>query len=283
MDKREYKLKLNYPVIDMHTHLRGDIEKHTLVAKESGIHAVCYMANSVPVLDSLERIQQSLKAKRHCHALPVSAITKGLEGKELVDVKAIRPLVVGFSDDGKYLANMDLLADILSQDVLVMVHCSPPYEQGVQQPLLETEYITNSLTVLARTEGLLHIQHVSKAESVEVIRKAKRDGSKVTCETCPHYFTYTNHDLPVKVNPPLGEARDILAIKEGLADGTIDVIASDYAPEPRVTGIAGFRSFIPLSYGLVLAGVLSEKELQEKLFLNPKRIIESGGTQFDFL
>lgn len=118
--------------------------------------------------------------------------------------------------------------------------------------------------------GKIHIQHVSRKEEIELIRDAKKSGIKITCETCPHYFTYTNEELDTKVNPPLVSKQDILTIKEGLADGTIDVIASDYAPKPRITGIAGFRSFIPLPYRLVLEGVLSK----EKLFINPKRIIE---------
>jgi len=83
-------------------------------------------------------------------------------------------------------------------------------------------------------------------------------------------------------NPPLAEKKDVLAIKEGLEDGTIDAIASDYAPLPRKTGIAGFKSFIPLSYGLVLEGVLSETALKEKLFINPKKIIEGGGYKLNF-
>ena len=104
---------------------------------------------------------------------------------------------------------------------------------------------------------------------------------KITCETCPHYFSFTGQDLEVKVNPPLATEEDVSAIKQGLADGTIDVIASDYAPEPRKTGISGFKSFLPLSYGLVLEGIISEKQLKEKLFINPQKIIESGGFKFN--
>jgi dihydroorotase len=85
--------------------------------------------------------------------------------------------------------------------------------------------------------------------------------------------------LDTKVNPPLATIEDVREVKKGLVDGTIDVIASDYAPVPRKTGIAGFRSFIPLSYGLVLEGTLSEEQLKEKLFTNPKRIIESRDYQ----
>jgi len=141
--------------------------------------------------------------------------------------------------------------------------------------------IDNYLNLLSKIGGKLHIQHVSKKKSVELIREAKKSGIKMTCETCPHYFTFTKNDLDTKVNPPLGKKDDILAIKKGLSDGTIDVIASDYAPLPRKTGIAGFRSFLPLSYGLVLEGVLSEKQLKEKLYINPKKIIESSGYKLE--
>jgi len=270
-----------YPVIDIHTHLRNDIAKHTRIAKASGIDALVYMANCHPPLDNLERIKQSLEAERYCQAMPVSAITKNLEGKELVDIDEVKSLVVGFSDDGQYLEDLSLLQEILKKQVLVMAHCSPSYERGIENPDLETEFIKRYLNVLEKTGGKLHIQHVSKKESVDLIRNAKKHGINITCETCPHYFTYTYKDLDTKVNPPLALEQDVLAIKEGLSDGTIDVIASDYAPEPRKTGIAGFRSFIPLSYGLVSEGVLSEGQLKEKLHTNPKKIIESGGYKLD--
>lgn len=268
---------LGYPVIDLHTHLRNDIPGHTKIARQSGISAVVYMANTDPPLCTLARIKASLAVRRHCIALPISAITRNLAGKELVAVDKIKPYVVGFSDDGQYLADLDLLAAILANGVLVLAHCSPAYEIGVQNPHLETEYIQRYLGVLGETGGKLHIQHVSRKQSIEVIRRAKAGGLPVTCETCPHYFTYTQEDLEVKVNPPLGTTEDLVAIRQGLADNTIDVIASDYAPAPRKTGIAGFRSLFPLSWGLVLEGVLSEKQLKEKLFDNPQKIIKSGG------
>lgn len=266
---------MNYTVIDMHTHLRNDIPKHTKIARDSGIDAVVYMANCEPVLDSLERIKESLKQPRFCTAMPVSAITKGLEGKELVDVDKIRNYVVGFSDDGKYLGSLQLLRDILDKDVLVLAHCSPTYEEGIANPQLETEFIARYIPVIENSKGRLHIQHVSKKESVELIRDAKARGIRITCETCPHYFTFLKDDLDIKVNPPLGTKEDVDAVREGLCDGTIDVIASDYAPLPRVTGIAGFRSFIPLSYGLVLEGIITKEQLMEKLYVNPKKIIMS--------
>ncbi len=274
--------RLKHPVIDMHTHLRNDIPHHTKIAKESGIDVVVYMANTHPPLDNLKAIQQSLKQERHCVAVPVSAITKNLEGKELVDVDNIKPFVVGFSDDGKFLENLDILQEILGKGVLVLVHSCPPYEISVEHPELQVKYLEECLSLLSRIKTCkLHIQHVSRKEEVELIREAKQSGITVTCETCPHYFTYTKDELDTKVNPPLATLEDVLTVREGLADGTIDVIASDYAPLPRITGIAGFRSFIPLSHGLVLQGVLTEEQLKEKLFTNPKRIIESGGYELN--
>lgn len=272
----------DYPIIDLHTHLRGDIAKHTKIAQENGISVVVYMANSQPPMDNVESVKQSLKVKRYCQALPASAITKNLAGKSLVDVENIKKLVVGFSDDGRYLVDLKLLAEVLQKGVLVLAHCSPAYEVAVKKPYLETEFVKKYLSVLAKTDGKLHIQHISRKSTVELIRKAKNRGLRFTCETCPHYFTYTAADLDVKVNPPLGNNEDVVAIRRGLANGTIDAIASDYAPEPRITGIAGFRSFLPLSYGLVLQDVLTERQLKEKLFLNPRKIIKSGGCKLKF-
>jgi len=282
-------MKLNYPVIDLHTHLRQDIPRHTKEAKESGIDVVVYMANCQPPNDSLEKIKKSLKEKRYCQAIPVSAITKNLEGKELVEVEEIKPYVVGFSDDGKYLADLNLLKKILEKDVLVFVHCSPSYEIGVKNPRLETKFIERYIELLKKMnpvrkglsngarKGNLHIQHITKKETVNLIRKAKKEGIRISCETCPHYFTYTKDDLETRVNPPLAEREDLIALRRGLADGTIDVIASDYAPLPRISGIAGFRAFVPLCYGLVLSGILTKEQLKEKIYLNPKKLIESSG------
>ena len=258
-------MKRPYLIIDMHSHLRNNILYHTTIAKQAGIDVVVYMANTRPVMDTRKKIFKSWDKKRAegVTALPISAITYDLKGKKLVDVENIKEYVVGFSDDGKCLKNLGIMREILQKDVLVLAHCEP-----------ETKYIEKYSNLLAKTGGKLHIQHVSKKESVELIRAVKKDGLKITCETCPHYFTYTRRDLETKVNPPLGEKKDLEAVREGLADDTIDAIASDHAPKPRKTGIAGFRSLIPLSYGLVLQGVLTEEQMWKKLSENPEKIIE---------
>ncbi|MDP3026473.1 MAG: hypothetical protein Q8N63_02105, partial [Nanoarchaeota archaeon] len=207
---------LKYPIIDMHTHLRNDIYKHTKYAKENGIDTVIYMANSNPPLDNLEIIKSSLNEPRYCKAYPVSAITKNLEGKKLVDVEKIKNYVVGFSDDGNYLKDLKILEDILSMDVLVLAHCSPSYEIGVEAPDMETRYIEKYLPVLGKTKGRLHVQHLSKKGSIELVKAVKKQGMNITCEACPHHFTYSRDELDIKVNPPLATRKDVIAIQEGL-------------------------------------------------------------------
>lgn len=266
--------KLNFPVIDLHCHLRTEITAHTKLAKEGGISALVYMANQQPPLDNLYDILESVRKKRCCHAFPVSAITERLAGEKLVNIDEIKKYVIGFSDDGNCLTNLDLLADILRKNVLVMAHLEP-----------EAEYVKLYLENLAKTGGKLYLQHISLKESVEFIKSFKeeywheiRDKKiQLTAEVCPHHFTFTKYELETKVNPPLGEKKDVRALRKALKDGIIDVISSDYAPVPRRTGIAGFRSFVPLCCGLVLSGVLTINELEKLLFLNPLRIIESGG------
>jgi len=255
---------LNFPIIDLHVHLRNDMAFHTKLAKEAGIDANVCMANTKPALDNLKTIKNYLKQKHYVKVLPVSAITIKREGKKLVDVDNLKNIVCGFSNDGDCLKDLNLLAEILKKNVLVMAHLEP-----------ETEMAKKYLAVLRKVGGRLHLQHISKKGTVNVIRKAKKSGLKFTCETCPHYFAYSNEIEDKAVNPPLGDLDDVKAIKKALADGTIDAIASDYAPIPRPkgTGFASFSAFVTLSYGLVLDGILTKRQLKEKLYYNPLGII----------
>lgn len=278
---------LDFPIIDIHTHLReypplGLRLKNpkniwNVIGREAhfgGVSALLYMANTEPPLDNVEIIKKSLEIPRYkgVKAIPVSAITKKLEGKEPVDVDTIKPYVAGFSDDGKCLYDLNILKYVLRKNVLVLAHLEP-----------ETKMLKKYLEVYRETGGHLHFQHISRKESVDLIRMAKRDGLKITCETCPHYFYFTFRDRDLIMNPPLGDTEDLDAIIEGLKDGTIDVIVSDHAPhdDPLKNGLRGLRTLVPLSYGLVLKEFLDENQLKEKLFLNPKRIIESGGYKLD--
>jgi len=270
--------KIPHPIIDMHTHLRDSIpleirlknisnEGNAIgkVAKQGKVDVLLYMANTDPPLDNLETIKKSLMLKRYgARAIPVSAMTKKLKGKDPVDIDAIKPYVAGFSDDGKCLEDLEILEYFLRKKVLVLAHCEP-----------ETEMIEKYIGVLEKTRGNLHIQHVSRKSSVEAIRVAKKIGLPITCETCPQYFIYTYNDRDLVLNPPLGSEMDVAEIKKGLRDGTIDVIASDHAPhdDPLRNGLRGLKTLVSLSYGLVLSGILPEEELWKKLTDNPRKII----------
>lgn len=258
-------MKINYPIIDFHVHLRDKVDLHTKFAKDAGISTLVFMPNTNPCLDNLKIIQKYLKQKHFVKIIPSSALTIGREGKVLVDIDKIKNHVVGFTDDGNCLMDMSLVEEVLKKDVLLMVHLEP-----------EVEMAKKYLKILAKVGGKLHIQHVSKKETVDLIRKAKKKNLNLTCETCPHYFTYHNEVEDKAASPALGNYDDVRAIRKGLADGTIDIIASDYAPTPRpkATGFASFLSFIPLSYGLVLDGTLTPKQLKEKININPLNIIK---------
>ena len=257
---------LGYKIIDLHAHFRDNIPFHTRLAKEAGIGTALYMPNTKACLDNVKEIKKSLRIKRHIRAIPISAITIGRKGRKLVNVDAIKPNVIGFSDDGNCLTNLKLLAEILKKNVLIMAHLEP-----------EIEMAKKYLKVLSKVGGRLHFQHISKASTINVIKRAKRFGLKFTSETCPHYFTYLSEIEDKPVNPPLGTLKDVKVVKEALKDGTIDCIASDYAPVPRPkgTGFASFESFISLSYGLVLQKVLTHKQLKAKFHDNPLKIIRS--------
>ncbi len=259
---------INYPIIDLHVHLRDKVSFYSKQAKYSGLSILACMPNTNPCLDNLETIKQYLLVKNYTKIIPVSAITLGRKGKELVNIDKLKKHVLGFSDDGDCLMNLDLVKEALDKDVLLMVHLEP-----------EVEMTRKYLQVLSKVKsGRLHIQHVSQKETVDLIRKAKKKGLSVTCETCPHYFTFDNEIEDKAVNPPLGNSQDIKAIKKGLADGTIDCIVSDFAPVPRPknTGFASFDAFIWLSYGLVLERTLTPQQLKEKLYLNPMKIIKQN-------
>jgi dihydroorotase len=276
-------MKIDYPVIDMHTHLReypplglrlkNPKNLWNILGREAyfgRVNTFLYMANTEPPLDNIEIIKKSLEIPRYkgVKAMPVSAITKKIEGKEPVDIDNIKPYVAGFSDDGKCLNDLEILKYALRKNVLVLAHLEP-----------EMEMLKKYLEVYSEVGGHLHFQHISKKESVDLIRQAKKEGLKITCETCPHYFYFTYRDMDLIVNPPLGDGDDLNAIIEGLGDGTIDIITSDHAPhnDPFMNGLRGIRVLIPLSSGLVLKNFLTENQLKDKLYLNPKRIIESGG------
>jgi len=305
-------------LIDMHVHLREPgfeyketIKTGTAAAIRGGFTTVCCMPNTFPVNDNASVtefiIRKSLEGL--CTVLPIGAITKGQKGEELVEMGTMKDEgCIAFSDDGLPVMNSLMMRRALEYskafNLPIISHCEDLTlsEDGVMSEGLlsmtlglrgipaEAEQIMvfRDILLAELTQGKLHIAHVSTKGSVKLIRDAKKRGVNVTAETCPHYFSLTedavkNYDTNAKVNPPLRTNKDIEAIKEGLKDGTIDVIATDHAPHHRdeklkefdlaPSGISGLETALGLSMRLVDEGVITINQLIEKMSVNPSRIL----------
>lgn len=308
-------------LFDMHVHLREPgfeyketIQSGTLAAVKGGFAGVCCMPNTFPVNDNAsvtEFIKRKASQEGHCMVFPIGAITKGQKGIELAEMGTMRDEgCIAFSDDGQPVMNSLIMRRALEYskafDVPIISHCedSTLSEAGVMNEGLlsvklglrgipaeaEQIMIFRDILLAELTGGRLHIAHVSTEGSVNLIRSMKKSGANVTAETCPHYFSITEeavkgYNTHAKVNPPLRTDRDIKAIKEGLRDGTIDVIATDHAPHHRDEklrefdtapfGISGLETGLGLSLKLVDEGVLTMSQLVEKMAANPARIMQT--------
>ena len=310
---------------DMHVHLRepGREDKETIdtgtqAAAAGGFTAVACMPNTTPTLDEESKIRYVIQRaeKCTCRIYPIGAITKGLEGKELAPFsEMIRAGARAVSDDGKSVVNSGVMKNAFnyskSFNIPVICHSEDPAlsegghmnESAVSTrlgirgiPSIAEDIMTSRDIMLAEYTGArVHIAHVSTARSVAIVRDAKARGIKVTCETCAHYFTLTDEDIEgysthKKMNPPLRGKADRDAIIAGLADGTIDVIASDHAPhvpedkdvefEAAAFGVVGLETSlgVALTY-LVGKEILLPSDLIEKMSVNPNKIMGlSGGT-----
>jgi len=306
-------------LIDMHTHLREPgheyketIETGCLAAAHGGFTALCCMPNTEPVNDNssvTDYIQKKAKMAVGVRVYPVGAITRGLCGKSLAEYGELKSAgVVALSDDGNPVMNAQAMRRALEYakgfDLLIIAHCEDKnlaangvMNEGTTATRLglagipnasEAVMVARDIALCELTGGCLHIAHVSTEESVRLIREAKGRGVPVTAETAPHYFTLTeeavmNFDTNAKVNPPLRTAKDRDAIRRALADGTIDVIASDHAPHSTVekelefdaaaNGLVGLETSLPLSLALVQDGLLSFSDLVRKMSVNPARIL----------
>jgi len=253
-------------LVDMHVHLRDpgfthkeDILTGTAAAAHGGVTAMVCMGNTKPALDCPEQIEYVLekaKAGSGVRVYPVGAVTKGLLGLEPTDAEALKKAgAIALSDDGVNVDNANLMRDTLIRarrlDIPVLCHCEDTNMVGNRavnegsvsrqlwlegRPAIAEEIIVMRDAMLAEETGArLHVQHVSTAKSVDIIRRMKKKGVKITCETCPQYFTLTENEVltqgtMARVNPPLRTTKDVQGILAGLKDGTIDVIATDHAP-----------------------------------------------------
>lgn len=310
-------------LIDMHTHLRepGFEYKETIrsgadAAVTGGFTAVACMANTNPVNDNRSVTEFILKeaARARCaRVYPIAALSRNLEGQILTEFADMKNAgAVGISDDGRPVTDSGLMRSALeyahSLSMPVISHCEDmglarggvmnegpvSTEMGLSGiPDIAEEIMIVRDIILARFTGTpVHIAHVSTAESVEAIRRAKSSGIQVTAETAPHYFTLTDEALrsfstTLKVYPPLRNRRDLEAIKKGLADGAIDAIASDHAPHSSIekdvefdyaaTGLIGLETSLGLSLKLVEEHILTMTQLVEKMSVNPSRILGIPG------
>jgi dihydroorotase len=313
-------------LIDMHVHLRepGDGHKETIesgcrAAARGGFTAVCAMPKTKPVNDSRRVTEFILEKSTQAAAagvFPVAAISKGLAGVDLCDYRELKQAgAIAVSDDGMPVMDSQLMRKALEAGkefgLLVISHCEDLYltadgvmnegELAAQMGFAgipnasESVMVMRDIALCELTQTPLHIAHVSTAESVRNIRDAKSRGIQVTAETAPHYFSLTEdavkeYNTNAKMNPPLRSERDCEAIREGLVDGTIDVIASDHAPHAATeksaefpqaaNGIIGLETSVALGMKLVHRGVLSIESLIAKMATNPAKILGlEGGLQ----
>lgn len=308
--------------IDMHVHLRTpgredeeDLASGSYAAAKGGFIKVFCMPNTEPAIDEesvVHWIQGETKKIDLIDIYPVGAITKGREGKMLTEFGALqRAGCLSLSDDGCSVNDSLLLRRALEYakkfGLLLISHCedkSLANDGAMRESFIAARYGISSIpsisesAIVARDIELaryldtkMHIAHVSTKRSVELIRQAKKEGVKITAETCPHYITLTVEDIEksgfnsnFKVNPPIGEKSDLEAIRAGLKDGTIDCLATDHAPHSQAEkelpfenapfGMIGLEWAFSINYmQLVKTGVLSLNELAYKMSYAPAKIM----------
>ena len=309
-------------LVDMHAHFRdpGREDEETILSgslagAHGGVTSVALMPNTEPAIDTRSWVEYVLEAESPINVYPIAAITRGREGKVLTEMAELAEAgAVAFSDDGSPVSSATVMRRALEYSSMVgrpiIAHCEDvdlsrggvaneglaSTKAGLRPiPAAAEETMVARDIILARTTGArIHIAHVSTKGSVELVRRAKEDGIAVSCETCPHYFSLSDEDVrtydtSTRVNPPLRGATDVSAIKQGLADGTIDAIASDHAPhsleEKQVEfnaappGMIGIETLLPLTLtNLVGGGAVTLARAIELMTVDPARIlgIEAG-------
>ena len=307
-------------MIDMHCHLREPgfeyketIETGAKSAVCGGFTTICPMPNTKPTPDSAIVLQQIIEEGKRvnlCNILPFASVSKGEKGEELVDFKELKEAgAIGFSDDGMPVVNSRMMREAMikanSLGSFVSSHCEEKSVSsgainagkvadsiGVEGVLPEAEEIMAAREiVISETNNVRgHICHISTKTSKNMIRDAKKRGVKITCETCPHYFTFTvdevlNSGANAKMNPPLREEKDRQAIIEGLKEGTIDAIITDHAPHSEEeknrdlakapNGIIGFETALSAEImNLVDTGDLSYLDLVRVTSYNPAKLLK---------
>ena len=311
-------------IIDMHVHLREpcfegkeDIASGSLAAVAGGVTQVCCMPNTNPVCDNAVVVNYIINRAKEvdlCKVRPIGAITRGEAGESLADIgKMAKAGVVALSDDGKSVMNSNIMRLAMEYasdfNLKCLCHCEDTtlvdggvvnegYNSTVsglkgQLRAVEDIMISRDICLAQSLDLPVHICHVSTWSGVEIIRSAKKNGVKVTAETCPHYFILTDDiitdfDTYTKVSPPVREERDRQAIIEGLKDGTLDCIVTDHAPHSKkdkeveynlaAFGMSGIETSFALSYTyLVKSGIMTLPRLMGKMSYNPAHVLGLDG------
>ena len=313
---------VTYGLADVHVHLRepGYSAKETITtgtraSARGGVTTVCSMPNLQPAPDAPETIaieQQMIDEQAVIEVLPFATISSHRAGRELADIEALRPLSVGYSDDGNGIQTEELMRKAMQRiaavDGIIAAHCEDDSllhagyihdgeyarANGHKGICSESEWGPIKRDVeLAQQEGCrYHVCHISTKESVEIIREAKQKCAHISCETAPHYLVLCDENLQedgrFKMNPPLRAKEDKAALIEGIKDGTIEVIATDHAPHTAeeksrglkgsMMGIVGIETSFAICYThLVRKGVITIEKLIQLMSENPRRIFRLGG------
>ena len=313
---------VTYGLADVHVHLRepGYSAKETITtgtraAAHGGVTTVCAMPNLQPAPDAPEAIsieQRMIDEQAVVEVLPFATISKGRERRELAEIEALRPLSVGYSDDGNGIQTEELMRQAMQRiaavDGIIAAHCEDDAllhagyihdgeyarQHGHKGICSESEWgpIKRDVKLAEEEKCRYHVCHISTKESVEIIREAKQRCSHISCETAPHYLILCDADLKeegrFKMNPPLRSAEDRAALIEGIKDGTIEVIATDHAPHTAeeksrglkgsAMGIVGIETAFALCYThLVRKGVITIEKLVALMSENPRRLFRLGG------
>ena len=307
-------------LIDLHVHLRDpgqeykeDIVSGTRAAAAGGFTSVVCMPNTKPVNDNkaiTKYIIQKAAEEGSANVFPVGNVTKGSKGDSLAEMGDLKAAgCVGFSDDGHPVTNGELMRRAMEYSrpfglpILSHAECLDLVGEGVMNEgfvatelglkgipwVAEDAAIARDVMLAELTGAHLHVCHISTRGSVDIIRQAKKRGVKVTCEAAPHHFTLTDeavrgYNTNAKMNPPLRSAEDVAAIRAGLADGTIDAIATDHAPHHydeknvefniALNGIVGLETALPLTLKLVDDGILSLSAAIALLTNRPAKVLK---------
>lgn len=305
-------------LFDMHVHFRDpgleykeDIITGANAAKAGGFTGVACMPNTKPPIDSPDTVKYvfSKAAKTGIDVIPYACVTKGMKGQELCDYEELKKAgIVAISDDGRPVENAELMRralELTNENGLILTsHCEDlniinggiinkgeiSEKLGVKgmDRASEDSITAREICLAMSCDARVHICHVSTYGSVNIIRAAKRDGVKVTCETAPHYFTYTDEkllsrDADYRMSPPLRTEKDRQAVEEAILDGTIDCIITDHAPhsaeekadfEKAPNGVVGLETSLAVTLTqLYHTGKMSLDKLVEVMSINPRKIM----------